>query len=325
MDHPEPGSARVHVVAAAIFNDRGEVLIARRPEHLHQGGLWEFPGGKVEPGEAVEQALARELHEELGIDVTNARPLIRVPYDYPDKRVLLDVWRVDRFRGEAHGREGQPVLWVMPEALTDYPFPAANRPIVTAARLPACYLITGGPADDPERFLSALETSLRSGVRLVQLRAKDLPEDALRALAQRSLSLCRDHNARLLLNAPPALADELNADGIHLSGARLRELRERPLGCDKWVAASCHDEVELAHACHIGVDFVVAAPVLPTASHPGAPTLGWEGLRRLTERAAVPVYALGGMGPGDIAQACAHGAQGIAAISSLWGLRTPLS
>lgn len=315
---------RTHVVAAAIFNAHGEVLIARRPAHLHQGGLWEFPGGKVEPGEAVERALARELHEELGIEVERAQPLIRVPYDYPDKRVLLDIWRVDRFRGEPHGREGQPVAWAPPEALVRYEFPAANLPIVTAVRLPRHYLITGEPANDPVLFLAALEASLRAGVRLVQLRAKALPEDAFCALAGDALSRCRRYGARLLLNADPELVGELDADGVHLSSHRLRQFRSRPLGRDKWVAASCHDEAELEHACRIGVDFVVAGPVLPTTSHPGAPALGWEALHRLTEAATVPVYALGGMTPAHLNEAFACGAQGIAAISSLWGIQAAL-
>lgn len=324
MFRSDLASYRVHVVAAAIFNARGEVLIARRPAHLHQGGLWEFPGGKVEPGETVERALERELHEELGIEVERARPLIRVPHDYPDKRVLLDVWRVDRFRGEPHGREGQPVAWVAPEALVQYEFPAANLPIVTAVRLRQYYLITGAPAEDPTRFLSVLEASLRAGIRLVQLRAKALSADAFRALVDSALSLCHRYGARLLLNAEPELVDELNADGVHLSSHRLQQLRSRPLGRDKWVAASCHDEAELEHACRIGVDFVVVGPVLPTASHPGAPALGWEGLRRLTEGATVPVYALGGMTPAHLGEAFACGAQGIAAISSLWGIQASL-
>lgn len=319
-DSPEP---RIHVAAAAVFNERGEVLLARRPDHLHQGGLWEFPGGKVEAGEAVEQALARELREELGIEVEQARPLIRIAHDYPDRRVLLDVWRVERFHGEPHGREGQPLAWVMPDALPVYEFPAANRPIVTAVRLPSHYLITPEPAHDSERFVSALEQSLQAGIRLVQLRSKSLSAADYQALAREVLALCRRYGARLLLNADPEWALQLGADGVHLTSARLLALRSRPLGRDRWVVASCHNAMEVEHAGRIGVDFVVAGPVMPTTSHPGAPTLGWTGLRQLTELSIVPVYALGGMGPPDLARAFAHGAQGIAAISALWGRGVP--
>ena len=140
---------RVHVAAAVIRDNSGKILIARRADTQHQGGLWEFPGGKVEADESVETALARELHEELGIVVSAARPLIKVRHDYPDKQVLLDVWEVSAFTGEPHGAEGQPLEWVAPRDLLNYEFPAANQPIVAAARLPAQYLITPEDLETP--------------------------------------------------------------------------------------------------------------------------------------------------------------------------------
>jgi 8-oxo-dGTP diphosphatase len=308
----------IHVAAGAVVDARGATLIARRPDHAHQGGLWEFPGGKVEPGETVEGALARELHEEIGITPERLRPLIRVHFDYSGRRVLLDVWRVEAFRGRAHGREGQPVRWVLPEELVGYRFPAANRPIVTALRLPVRYLITPEPRPPFEPFLRGLERALSDGVRLVQLRAKALPRGEFLALAADCRDLCRHHRARLLLNTDPKDACALAADGVHLTAARLRALRGRPLAGDQWIGASCHTRSELEHARQVGVDFAVVAPVLATPSHPGAPVLGWTGLRALTEEALFPVYALGGMGPEHLATAYAHGAQGIAGISGLW-------
>lgn len=310
--------ARLQVAAAVISNAAGEVLISRRPPGVHQGGLWEFPGGKLERGEDAATALKRELLEELGIEVQQLHPLIRVPHDYTDKAVLLDVWRITAYRGLAHGRESQPIAWVTPERLRDYAFPAANLPIITAARLPACYLITGEPEGAHELFLSRLDHALQRGIRLVQLRAKVLAESDYRRLAQQVLARCHASGARVLLNAAPALTAELGADGVHLSSQRLLALSARPLGQDKWVAASCHNVQELRHACRIGVDFVVVSPVLQTSSHPGVRPLGWEGLRTLTEQAAVPVFALGGMTPAMLDQAWAQGAQGIAAISALW-------
>jgi len=298
----------LRVVAAAVFDDRGRVLLARRPDHLHQGGLWEFPGGKVEPGESLEQALARELQEELGILPRSSRPLIRIRHAYPDRQVELDVWRVDAFVGEPHGREGQPVEWVAPEALPEREFPAANRPIVDAVRLPDRYLVTGGPAGDPRGFLARLEQALAGGVRLVQLRAKVLPEAEYLRLAGQALQRCRRHGARLLLNAPSGWVERVGADGVHLDRRRLAY----------WVAASCHDARELARAEAIGCDFAVLSPVLPTASHPGAPTLGWEGFAELADAARIPVYALGGVSPADIPRAHGLYAQGIAAIRALW-------
>ena len=135
---------RIHVVAAVIRGADGRILIARRAATQHQGGLWEFPGGKVEAGESVDAALARELREELGIEVSRSRALIKVSHDYPDKQVLLDVWEVTGFTGEPHGAEGQPLAWVSPRDLVNYEFPEANAPIVAAARLPDRYLVTPG-------------------------------------------------------------------------------------------------------------------------------------------------------------------------------------
>ncbi|WP_373083932.1 8-oxo-dGTP diphosphatase MutT [Zhongshania sp.] len=127
-------NTRVHVAVGVVFNPLGDILIARRANDAHQGGLWEFPGGKVEAGEGVCDALARELHEELGIhiELASCRSLIEINHDYGDKRVCLDVWLVSRFSGEAIGREGQPLRWVSPQALSDYVFPAANVAIVEA-------------------------------------------------------------------------------------------------------------------------------------------------------------------------------------------------
>ena len=141
---------RVHVAAAVIRGEGAKVLIARRADTQHQGGLWEFPGGKVEAGETVEAALHRELQEELGIVVNAARPLIKVQHDYPDKQILLDVWEVSDFSGEPHGAEGQPLAWVSPRDLLTYEFPAANASIVAAARLPDQYLITPDGLETPE-------------------------------------------------------------------------------------------------------------------------------------------------------------------------------
>ena len=112
----------------------GSVLLARRPAHLHQGGLWEFPGGKLEPGESEAVALARELAEELGIVVLDAVPLIRVTHRYPECRVRLAAWEVLRWDGEPAPREGQPLAWVALDALADYPMPAADLPVLAALR-----------------------------------------------------------------------------------------------------------------------------------------------------------------------------------------------
>lgn len=127
---------RIHVVAAVIYGKLNQILIARRPDHLHQGGLWEFPGGKLEASETAYQGLVRELNEELAINVIAANPFMQVSHDYSDKHILLDVWQVTAFDGEARGAEGQECCWVSIETLlredSEYAFPQANRPILGA-------------------------------------------------------------------------------------------------------------------------------------------------------------------------------------------------
>lgn len=308
----------VHVAAAAVTDPRGRVLIAQRPAHVHQGGLWEFPGGKLEQGESPGQALERELLEELGIKVRSARQLIQVRHDYPDKSVLLDVWRVEDYAGNPVGLEGQPLEWVAPIDLGKYAFPAANIPIIQALQLPDRYLITPEPGGDIPGFLAQLERAIERGISLVQLRARLLSQENYRQLALAAGELCRSADVRLLLNCAPHLVPDLGAQGVHLTGRRLMDLESRPLGSGYLVAASCHNRDEVIHADTLGLDFIVVSPVRPTASHPGTPAIGLGGLRSLCESAVMPVYALGGMRETDINQVRQSGAQGIAAIRGLW-------
>ncbi len=307
----------VHVAVGVIRNSRGEILVARRHPHAHQGGLWEFPGGKLEHGESVQQALTRELHEELGITPQRFRPLLRIHHDYKDKQVLLDVWQIDAFSGEPHGKEKQPLMWKLPQQLGNLSFPAANLPIVRAVNLPPSYLISGR-FDSEAEFLGKLVTALANGIRLFQFRVKERQEKSYSELARKAIQSCREYGATVLLNSTPEEAMALDADGVHLTSARLMALQQRPLPCGKLVAASVHNPLQLRQANLIGVDFSVIAPVMPTASHPGAQTLGWRAFQRLAEEANHPVYALGGMRQQHLEEAWQHGGQGIAAIRSLW-------
>jgi 8-oxo-dGTP diphosphatase len=308
----------IHVAAGAVRDRDGRVLVTRRPEHVHQGGLWELPGGKLEPGEGVHEGLVRELEEELGIRVRASRPLIRVHHDYGDRRVLLDARCVLAYEGTPHGREAQPLKWLHPSAMLPAQFPAADRPIIAALRLPRRYLVTGPEPADPEAFLGRLARALQSGLRLVQLRAHALGEDDYAALAERAFRVCERHGAALILNRGFESASRLPCRGLHLTGRRLAALSARPPGHWQWVGASCHDARELARAAQLGLDYALLSPVLPTASHPEARPLGWGCFAALVDQAALPVYALGGLGPGHLETAIRHGAQGVAAIRGLW-------
>ncbi|OEC35463.1 8-oxo-dGTP diphosphatase [Pseudomonas cuatrocienegasensis] len=309
---------RIHVAAAVIRGADGRILIARRGEDQHQGGLWEFPGGKVETGEQVQAALARELEEELGIRPTSARPLIQVRHDYPDKQVLLDVWEVSAFDGEPHGAEGQPLAWVSPRQLNDYSFPAANAPIVMAARLPAQYLIT--PQElSPDALIRGVRAALAAGIQLIQLRAPGMFDAQYRDLALDIQGLCAG-KAQLMLKGPLEWLGDFPAAGWHLTAKQLRKYAEhgRPFPLERRLAASCHSIEELQLATRMGVDFITLSPVQATQTHPDAVPLGWAQVADWLQGVNMPAYVLGGVGPGDLQQAWSVGAQGVAGIRAFW-------
>ncbi|WP_290649438.1 Nudix family hydrolase [Aquisalimonas sp.] len=308
----------IHVAVGVIRKPDGRVLITRRAGQTHQGGRWEFPGGKVEPEETACAALARELYEELGIRPLELRPLLRVPWRYPEKDVLLDVWEVRRFSGAPQGREGQPLRWVPPAELPHYRFPDANAAIVTAATLPETYLIT--PDTDAEgvaTFLEHLRSRIAAGIRLVQLRVPGLGATARHRLAGAAAESAREYGACLLVNGDVDLARNLGL-GVHLRAAQLTECPQRPLPVGRCVAASCHDRAELEQAVALGVDFAVLGPVQPTASHPGRAAMGAQAFAECIADVPIPVYALGGLGVEDIPAMRESRAQGIAAIRGLW-------
>ena len=309
----------IHVAAAAIINERGQVLVSQRKQGAHLGGYWEFPGGKVEPGETSEAALARELKEELDIVPTSSRPMIRTRHHYPEKSVLLDVWRVESYSGRAVGVEGQAIAWRHTDEIDPQDFPDANLPIIKALLLPSRYLITGDfcSVDDFERRLL---TAIQEGIELVQLRltrawTESRTQAAADQIVERCIAMCQRHGVRLLLNLPEPLSS-MTSKGIHLNSQRLQKTKHRP-SCEL-VSASCHNREQLERAQAIGADFVVLSPVQRTRSHPDAVPLGWQAFKALVDECDIPVYALGGMRPEDMQQAWDAGAQGIAAIGAFW-------
>ncbi|GAB2574310.1 Nudix family hydrolase [Dyella jejuensis] len=312
----------MHVMAGILRDAQGRVLLAQRPEGKHLAGSWEFPGGKREPGERPQDALARELREELGIhiDPVDGMPLIRVPWRYGERDLLLDAWQFTRWVGIPDSLEGQALHWTLPSAARLAGLAPADRPILQAIRLPPLYAIT--PADaiagQIELWQARVEAALARGVRLIQLRFPRWPIEQVRKLAARLQPRAMACDACLLLNGDIDGARLLGPGvGAHLTSSQLLTLTHRPLPWTQLIGASCHDEAQLTESARIA-DFATLSPVAPTGSHPDAVTLGWSSFAAMAETAALPVYALGGMTPGHVDEARRHGGQGVAGISAFW-------
>ena len=313
----------VHVAVAVIVNPNNEVCISLRHKNAHQGSLWEFPGGKVEQGETIKQALVREIKEELDLEIKQLRPLITINHNYDDKAVCLHVYKVMLYQGEATGLEGQQVKWLPVSLLSVHNFPAANLPIIKAVQLPDKYLITGKFTDIND-FIYKLKNALKSGIKLIQLRLKENSlEDVaqLQFLLEKTAELCKQAEVNLMLNLSADYLhmidlSQIEFAGIHADSKTLNTLSQRPRG--GLFSASCHNMEELLLAIKLNSDFVVLSPVQKTASHPDMQAMGWCQFNNLIENVTVPVYALGGVSENDLETAWQYGAQGIAAISALW-------
>lgn len=305
----------VDVAVAVITRQDGYVLLAKRPEGKPYAGYWEFPGGKIESGESAHDGLVREIQEELGIHVEQAYPWITQIFDYPHAKVRLRFFRVVAWRGEPHPHEGQELSWQHPASVAVTPMLPANGPVLKALNLPPIYAISNAKELGINDFLQSLESQLAGGLRLFQLREK-LPAAELESLAMRALDIARRHSARMVLNADIELAKKLGTHGVQLNAQQLMELSDKP---DlELVGASCHNAGELAKAKALALDFVLLSPVLPTQSHPGAETLGWEKFAALIEELPMPVYALGGLMANDLEVAWSRGAHGVALLRAAW-------
>lgn len=304
-------------VAVAVIEKNNQIFIAKRHQHLHQGGLWEFPGGKVEPGESVNQALVREIQEEIGICINQQSPLIQIVHHYPEKSVLLDVWRVTEYSGEPFGKESQDTQWVDKVELSSFQFPDANKPIINAIQLPQHYLITPEPKMDKlDEFIEQFTQSVSQNISLAQLRAKKLTNEQLQNLYHQVLPIAQKNNVELFVNCNLDTAAALNIPHVHLSGKELWATQKVPAHIQ--IAASCHNTEDIERAAKLGARFIVLSCVKATNSHPNIIPMGWKTFAELCLLSRTPVYALGGMNLDDTETAIANGAQGIAGISCFW-------
>lgn len=255
----------IDVAVAVVQRADGRVLLAERPRRKESGGYWEFPRGKLDPGERAEQALARELHEEIGVELDRAQPWLRYDHAYPDKIVRLHFFRVLAWHGTPHGREGQRVAWEDPEAVTVAPLLPANDRVLQALNLPPVYAVTHAAKYGVAGFMPRLEQALANGVCLIQVREPEMAPGQLVQFAHRVVALAHRQGAQALVYGDETLARQAGGDGVHIPCKRPLQLTARPRL--RLCAASCHNAEHLAHAAALGADFAVLSPVLPTASH----------------------------------------------------------
>jgi len=302
----------VKAVVGILRNADGEILISERRQDQFMAGYWELPGGKIQIGESNEANLARELKEELGIEISELSLIHTMRHQYPEKTVHLWIYTINHFDGEARGVEGQNIVWCPSERLGDFNLLPTMKVIIHKICLPEQYWITPD-GESEESLLKQLHAHINSGSKLIQLRAKKLIDSAF---VERLYKICQDANVKLILNTPNKTFDE-PCDGWHLTTQELLSLSERPCALDKLLGASTHNVIEAEHAEKIDVDYISIAPVEPTKSHPDSKPLGWDKASELVSESNLPVYLLGGMSKQALERSLAIGAQGVAGISAI--------
>lgn len=309
-------TALTRVAAAVLRRPDGQVLLAQRPPGRAYAGYWEFPGGKLEPGETPRDALVRELREELGIHVVRAAPWLVQHFAYPHANVELNFFRVFEWNGELHGHDGQAFAWQTPGAFDRAPLLPANTRVLAALELPLTYGITCAEELGEVVFLERARRALDAGLKLIQIREKSWPVERLSRFAESMRDLAHARGARVLLNGSVELARSLQVDGVHWTTAALARASGRPR--DLIVAASCHDQAEITKAGDLNLDFAVLGPVRPTPTHPSALPLEFDGFSELVAGTRLPVFALGGLAATDLAAAVDAGAHGVALRRHAW-------
>lgn len=307
---------RVEVAAGVILRGDGAFLLGRRAPGTFYPGYWEFPGGKVEAGEAPADALRRELEEELGIRALELRPWIVRRHDYEHARVTLHFFEVARWEGDVCDHVHDALAWQFAGRDEVAPMLPANGPVMKALRLPRFMGITHAGEIGVETQLMRLERALDGGLRLVQVREGALAADGLREFVAAVVERARPHGALVLVNGDAQIARSAGADGVHLKSADLARMTTRP--DFEWIGASCHSRDELEHVGRLGLDYALLGPVKATLTHPGVEGIGWARFSELAAELPMPVFGLGGLSAADMDAARSAGAHGIATIRSAW-------
>jgi 8-oxo-dGTP diphosphatase len=315
------GRKPVEVAVGVLIRPDGSFLLGSRPQGKPYEGYWEFPGGKVEPGESLVEALTRELDEEIGVHIATATPWITIEHRYTHAHVRLHFMRVFEWRGEPHGRETQSLAWCRlnnDTPVTPLPSPLlpATLPCLRWLGLPRVMGISQATELGTDAFLAKLAIALERGLQLVQIREPDLDADRVEHLVTETVARAREHGARVLVNSCHRQALWELAQGVHFRSVDLAALTERPALAH--VGASVHSRAELLRCGYLALDHAVLGPVTSTLTHPGQAPLGWNAFGEIALDSPVPVFAVGGMRRADVDAGATHGAHGIAAIRSVW-------
>ena len=266
-------------------------------------------------GESVLQGLKREFAEELGIYPERCFPIKKILHHYSEKSVLLDVWQITEFRGQAIGLEGQSVEWRYLSDLQVKDFPPANSPILRLLKLPEAIAITP-EIEEEEKVEQVILDLVTQQVKVIQFRQSHLDSESYLHWFELAQGVCSGTDVELMFSSHFAGLPLLKIPaGFHANSARLMEMHERPVPDELLFSASCHNQQELKQAEKLNVDFAYLSPVKPIEKYHGSNSIGWKGFETLVEQVSVPVYALGGMCVSDVSEARQHGGQGIAGIS----------
>ena len=317
-----------HAAVGVIQHENGLVLLGERPPGKAWSGYWEFPGGKIELNETAEQALTRELQEELGVNVIKLYPWLTRTYDYEAKfdsdgklessakTVKLHFFIVTEWEGEPFGMEKQTISWQNPAKLSVTPMLPANAPILAALTLPNVYAITNLLEMGEALFFKGLKAALEKGLMMILIREKQLSAEELFLFSEQVMEIAEPYEVKVFIHTDLQLSETLNTAGVHLSSKDLMALQSKPEG--RLSGASCHNVEELVHAANLGLDYVLLSPVEKTESHNDAVPLGWDCFAELIKDYPLPVYALGGMQPDTLDIARSYGAHGIAMQRAVW-------
>jgi 8-oxo-dGTP diphosphatase len=302
-------------VAVGILRNDNKVLLAQRPKPKPYQGWWEFPGGKVENNESLEQALKRELKEELGINIDGCSPWIIRHHSYEHASVRLHFFLVSQWSGDVIPQENQNIKWSDLRNPEVTPILEANSVIFKALSLPPIYAITNY-SELKDKFLIALKRKIENGLQLIQIREKSLEINDLIDFCKEILRLTKNYDVSILLNSNIELAKDLGLDGVHLNSSQIYQDLSIPKG---WIiGASCHTLEDLKIVEEKKYSFALLSPVNKTQSHPELKHMGWEKFKQIVNRFQIPIYALGGMTEHDKINANNSGSIGIASQRAIW-------